>query len=701
MALALCSGCTQESPDDADTMPSASWHAPFVEVRDTIRFEPTRSPLRAPGAVVMGGHGNSLEQARLLAERLTAAGERVRLVEGVLEQTDAAALLAASMPDPVKRSLSDAVPVSDPSADPELLERVKRHYWVQLQQGEDWIDLDPSFPGSAPGTRYAEPAMTWDRLPPTRLPGVALRVDVERQDSAKETVLTWDGSLDAIANAPLALVVVAHIETADADGGAAPASRVFGIFGGGAPQEPTKRTRYLATLSNADDTLATGAFDLAGGAFDEAGVDAVERVTLQIEIRHPEDRRTRSTRRLFDADTDGARPPLFQRHSLLLTANRIPEAYLKETLAEILDAQDTRALRKRIDTLKETLSDGGDLAKLYAEAAVLEQQLGDDAGHLMNLVFASISDQLAEDMGRALAVLGFYDEPRILINTIQGNGKAQDVFMDLRQNTMTAVAYPGQALLMREALLYGRGVMDSVLEGLVVGLLTGEAPLTTATLMQKAADEGVPVALFSRLERSEITALDYPAATERRLLETLDAGQLVALPVRGIQYDERSRCGWWEIDPVTREAIGVLDTGLHQAVVEHTLIRSEGIVDDDMAWAIGALTGATDTHWALSAKILEHGELNKAALKEAKAYLKKIGSFVCSEIKVGKVWEEGVTFAEVKAEIEGCGEAEFSIGAGIGIGGDITILDKGWCDGFQKGFTCASMTILNLYLADL
>ena len=273
--------------------------------------------------------------------------------------------------------------------------------------------------------------------------------------------------------------------------------------------------------------------------------------------------------------------------------------------------------------------------------------------------------------------------------------------MDLRQNTMTAVAYPGQALLMREALLYGRGVMDSVLEGLVVGLLTGEAPLTTATLMQKAADDRVPIALFSQLERSEITALNLPAPTQRRVLQTLGAGRIVALPVRGIRYDERSRCGWWDIDPVTREAIGVLDTGLHQAIVEHTLIRSEGIIDDDMAWAIGALTGATDTHWALSAKILEHGELNEAALKEAKAYLKKVGSFVCSEIKVGEVWEEGVTVAEVKAEIEGCWEAGFSIGAGIGIGGEITILDKGWCDGFQKGFTCASMTILNLYLADL
>ena len=102
----------------------------------------------------------------------------------------------------------------------------------------------------------------------------------------------------------------------------------------------------------------------------------------------------------------------------------------------------------------------------------------------------------------------------------------------------------------------------------------------------------------------------------------------------------------------------------------------------------------------LSALILQYGELDKAALQEAKAYLGQIGEYLCSEIKVGKVWEESVTVAEVKAEIEGCWEESYSLGASGSVGGEVTILDKGWCEGFQKGFTCASMSILNAYLAD-
>ena len=341
------------------------------------------------------------------------------------------------------------------------------------------------------------------------------------------------------------------------------------------------------------------------------------------------------------------------------------------------------------------------MAELYREAVSIERSFGPESGHLMNLAFASISDHLAAEMGRDLAVFSFYDQPRILINTFQGSGETLEVFFDLRQDSCAAIAHPGQAMRVRESFLYGRGILESILEGKVVELLTGQRPLSTAGLMVDADADGVPIVMYSQLERLQIETLDMPTRARNRVLAALDRGKIVVMPTSGVEHDSARRWGWWEIEPTTREAVGVLDSGLHQATVQRTLIESEGALDEDTAWVIGAITGATDTQWVLAALILEYGELNKAALQEAKAYLKQIGEYLCSDIKVGKVWEEGVTVAEVKAEIEGCWKESYSLGIGGSIGGEVTILDTGWCEGFQKGFTCASMSILNGYLANL
>ena len=134
------------------------------------------------------------------------------------------------------------------------------------------------------------------------------------------------------------------------------------------------------------------------------------------------------------------------------------------------------------------------------------------------------------------------------------------------------------------------------------------------------------------------------------------------------------------------ETVGVLDSGLHQAVLERTILDSKGPVESEMGYVIGAMTGAIDTYWMLSAMVLKYGELNKAALMEAKAYMKEIDAVMCPgfEKKIG---------ASVGVELEDCFKIEAKIEAGIEI-------KMGWCENFAKGFACASTQILNYYLSE-
>jgi hypothetical protein len=113
-----------------------------------------------------------------------------------------------------------------------------------------------------------------------------------------------------------------------------------------------------------------------------------------------------------------------------------------------------------------------------------------------------------------------------------------------------------------------------------------------------------------------------------------------------------------------------------------------GMLHDDMGLVIGAIVGCVDTHWILISLILKYGELNKAALQEAKDYMQNIGGYLCPGLEK----TDGVGIG-VSVELEDCMKKEI----GIGFSGGLKI-EQGWCAKFAKGFKCASTSILNFYL---
>jgi hypothetical protein len=117
-------------------------------------------------------------------------------------------------------------------------------------------------------------------------------------------------------------------------------------------------------------------------------------------------------------------------------------------------------------------------------------------------------------------------------------------------------------------------------------------------------------------------------------------------------------------------------------------METSGMLHDDMGLVIGAIVGCVDTHWVLFALILEYGELDMAALQEAKEYMKKIGSYLCPELDATAGIGVGVS-----VELEDCWKEEI----GVGFHGGLKI-DQGWCAQFAKGFKCASTSILNFYI---
>lgn len=672
----------------------------FVHVRDRTRPRLGHRLLQGPLEVLGSGEGNAAERARLLAALLEAAGHPVRFAAGELDDDRAALLIGQALPATGETKVwPDVVPLSQPQDDPALIEAVRRHTWVQVLSDGRWVDLDPAFADAAPGVRHAELQSSFYRFSPGRLPRLELTLEYDRSATPGEyqELVWWDGQLEAVAGEALALRIHPRITTgAGGDGDLDPARRLVDPLAG-ADEEPapvSTVTVWHAELFNGERALAVGVLPAASTA--EPGQPRSLR--LRSRIVFDDEDVIEDVRVLAEADAAG-RLPLFQRHALLYTGGRLPASRLEAWLSTHPPAQ-REALRAGLETLRKEAAAGaqGVTPVVLDTALGFELATGRHSAHLLNLVHATVADRMSDDLARRLGVVAWFDEPRLLVGSlvVRADGRREQV-LDLRRDRMTAVARPGQPRRVTESFQFGRGVTSSALEGRVIGAATGSPALTTALLMRQARDEGTATRLLSVRERDQLATLALPEPVQARVEAALDSGQLVMLPARPVSHAGEPRWGWWQIDPRSYHTVGVLDSGLHQAVVERTLIETEGVLSDEMAAVIGAISGATDTQFAISAMVLKHGELTAEALAEAKAYMSNLGEALCQaltvEAKVGHV----ETLASVAVEMEGCFRYEASAEIGAEAGGSLTIMDEGWCEAFQRGFTCAAMTLLNAY----
>jgi len=690
---------TREAGSEAEPVESlpaeGDWQDAFKFVRDAIRTEPSRFPLKTAEGVQWGRSGNSLEKALLLAHLLQDKGKTVEVAKGELDDAAAKALLGTIFPAAKAVSYKSGVPVSTPAEDPVLVSAVKRHFWVRMQDGDSWVDLDPSFPAAAPGKAFAPVEETYEPSDEALSARVSIAIEYKEGDSGEpQTVLSWDGMMGDVANRPLSLSVVTEYTKAAPEAKEdkeEEAEGVGGLFGGLSGQSSGKKKAagvevkavFNAALTVAGESLADGHVT--------AGKGPAVRLSLKVKIESLGEVVSESERVLFKTTANEPDAPLFQRHAILITGNRVPAAAWQDKLKVAADKDLLADVKTRVDEIRESVKAKKFTRETLATSAELEEKLGPDLGHLVNMIFASTSDDQTEKAGAALSVANWYAVPRILITSFSGREKTTETTIDLRQDRVEAVSLPGQASRMTETFLYGRGVMESILEGKLLELLAGKPALTTAVLMREAARKKIPVRMFSALEKDMLKKFGPPDDVIRRISSALDAGRIVVMPEKGVAWEGRMRWGWWDIDPRTRETIGVLDTGLHQAMLDMTILETEGPLNSKMGMVIGAMVGAIDTYWVLSALILKYGELTKAALLEAKSYMKDIQSVMCPGFEKKIEFSASIT----TVDIEDCYKHEIEL---VKVEGGVSI-QQGWCEQFAKGFACASTSILNYYLS--
>lgn len=603
--------------------------AQYAWVRDHTWWVPYAGLLRGARGVLLDRVGSSVDRAVLLGDLLRRSGHPVRLAHATLSQRQASDLLAglkSSRPQRPSINASDygsapivaeALALAHARTGPLLaafessaaagrnrsessaIEAIRDHWWVEYLADGKWVALD-LLATAAAGITLApasashvwEPASEKPPVPEKEWHSVNLRVVVERYDgaaTAESTVLEktlrpaevlgmrielthyptpWPEEFPFSVSQPNALADAAVqvrewvpmllvgddavIQSGFADDGTVIADPLnsqrdvaetggsgfmagFGEALGGASSSQSSMTAEWLDLEfhipgSAARTIRRAIFDVLGPDNRAAHVEGFDAATNDLLVKR------------YQA--------LVGMYSILIQPCTFTEDYVAHlamrTFLEIrgdvqrLAVEKDPKMRQRI---KSSISAHMEVWQPLSRLAYMRSLL---------------SKETAE---------WFIDQPNVLIlgkglPIVNADKAALIAFIDIASNSVGVRPDPAlDAFQVRVR----QGVVDTIAEqvALTGTLEKGENPATTFALGN--AD------VWQLINARDVTAarkLDWPDDVAARLAEDIKAGYAAYVPRQAFEHGGRARRGWWRVDPLSGETVGVMDTGLHASLTE-------------------------------------------------------------------------------------------------------------------------------------
>ncbi|RME44948.1 MAG: hypothetical protein D6791_11960 [Chloroflexi bacterium] len=642
----------------------------FERVRTGVRFEPYQGLLRGAAGTAQARRGNALDQALLLKRILDAQGYRTRLVEGKLSEANTRVLLRGMYPPRLPETDFDAtLSPFDLDANPVLQQIVQPHYWVEVEQvNGTWLPLDPAFPRARIGeayarasARYAQPAEEWQHR-------IALRLLLQTADGRTDILFQSEASVADWAYLPISAACLAIPLEAPAEQQGGSAAGLFGgALSGRTNQAPPKAqppdirgTRYRWSLSLPGVPAETRVYDVLASKPETA----IVREWLEVTLKGPDGRERKVERTLYEPVGKSDRPADYRRHLLLV----LPGAVRPDL---------TEAVQRQLADLPLKEWEASSAHRPAPEVFARDEVLGTSVLQALLVRFAAASDEAIDRAGLANGILPLRTTPRLLIASVEKHAdQPLTIQLDLRLDEVDALPFPGVPVGLVRLFRLGRGIAESVLEGEVWSSVAQQEVATTAHLMKKATEQGIPLKVVNGSSVvAFIARTGMPKSIAKRLKAGLTNGAGAVVPERAVRIAGRDRWGWWQIDPSTGRTVGVMDNGLHGAMVEYGLASKDIGLHPKLGFALGMVTGANSTLFTIAGLLLEEGIVTAALIEKAKAMLSDLLCHSCPRAEAATSYShsvEGFCLSKNISALSAGAKAEFD-----------------FCDEYVKGFQCA------------
>ncbi len=563
-------------------------------VADEIRYEPYAGLLRGANGTLAARAGNSVDQALLLRSLLTASALDTRIMVGPLPGSLVNAILTSSVGDaatdiahsadvlwgpPENTSTPAPAPAQSPagaalragfaaaddvavfarseasrlvealgatiasvgsalpastSTMPEL-ERTQ-HLWIQVAQGAEWTDLDPTLPGVLQGTALATSAAVLPAIPDA----LRHRLDFSLRDesvSAGKLVIDVGASVSTFAD----LLIGKPVTVLNTRPGGLPA---LGSFMTNALAGTVQYVPVIAIGDQATVGRRAMTFGAVGDVFaaPSAGTLADGETTaqwLEISVLPPDGSADVVRRTIFDRIGEDARAT----GSIRLADVR------SATFTDLGDGADKEYL-PALTSYSISVAGGAVGASTFRDI-----RTGDDllsATGAMALLYHVIREAASSGIGVDMGIRDFYTGPNLTAIVLRASppgasGGVLDVGIDVLSRAhgwapvRTSASSPAPGLL--------SGVLDQVTERLLAGETGGSEPsaaadLTASSVLDEADRQGIPVLILRDV--GDLAAMTLPPGITARLHDRLARpGVFVIVPQRPVSFADGPRLAWW------------------------------------------------------------------------------------------------------------------------------------------------------------
>ena len=546
--------------------------AVYEYVRDQIAYQDYEGLLKGPLGTLRSGGGNDLDQSRLLAEMIGHLGGRCRYSRGQRKEESG---------------------------------KWVEHYWIQIQEGETWEDLDPAFPRLWEEEGLVKPGDTMTALPASQVHRVSLKVAFRVKESGRiqeRSALEKEFDIAELYGASLTLanrfdgrtengrfileVIQPVLELGDEP------------FPGemipeGTGRQPPPAASRLQGVFEKPQPAETAAQD------DRPPLEVLSQ-RVDVKLVSPGGRQDRFVYTVFDREeeTDAAEGLDGLINAVAFCFSPAP---VDEPLARNQLLVDAGAVQLLIESLRRIAADDfspekppGELGPEDRAGINLSLEAGNRAvAQALLMSYLRQSDEALDDPDAPFQVSVFRGAPRAIMASVSFRSDRLRYDLDLRRNPATYLLPEDADPEWARFLNYHRGLYESRLEGAVMLSFTGQAGLTAGDVMAAAREQGIPLLALVKKNRRDLSRVKLATGAKPKINKAINAGRTVLLPERPVVLAGAEQTAWFEFDPASGYIDGVFPSGKHQAMTEYILedVVMKGLVSQAMSYLVSTVAG--------------------------------------------------------------------------------------------------------------
>jgi hypothetical protein len=464
----------------------------------------------------------------------------------------------------LEASLKSAGGVGTADTRRQALESLADHYWVQAVIGGQTVDLDPASASATLGQHLADASETFnpDDLPDDVFQHVRVRIVADFLDAnglhATDVLLQDFKAIDLFGKN---VRVAISPQTTGATESTCQAIMLVG----------DRRIEGQPFQLNAHQEA--DAFSGLGTESEDSAV-TLGRLSLEVVTRGPHLPEVTSRRVIMDrldesgtpakiagafADDGSVRPLLMQTWDGAVSIGTNHPLFVLRNVLDTMKAQESMDEKARAHIYLGDAFGADDLA-----APTLSKEL---------IGFFLASDVTRHLLGRQSAeqTTWYYERPRMAFfrhgfvvgDWAQPGPPRFTEGIDLMNSPFQFMG-PGAAA---SRLAIASGVADTALEA---SLMPGGAVFNTLPLFAAANSQGVSTLTIGPDQKGRLQEISVPPLIRRALENDLAQGQVLVLPSRLVALNDVQTYGWWSVDPATGFALGKMELGGAQGMVEVT-----------------------------------------------------------------------------------------------------------------------------------